>query len=507
MTARPPNILFIQTDQLTASALRAYGDTVCQSPHLDRLAEEGVVFDTAYCNYPLCAPSRFSMASGLLPSKIGAYDNGSEFPSSIPTYAHYLREQGYQTCLSGKMHFVGPDQLHGFEERLTTDIYPSDFSWSADWTDTGRSDPNDDRALRIAGPCRRSVQIDYDDDVCFKAVRKIYDIARSNDERPFFLQASFTHPHDPYLCLKEHWDRYDGLNVPAPEIGALPRDAHDAHSLRLLDLVGMLDKSYPDEWIANAKRAYYGSISYIDDRIGELLTALDDTGLSDNTVIVFTSDHGEMLGERGMWFKRTFFEKSLRVPLIIHAPGRYKPGRVETFSSLLDILPTLLSIASDGNWNDASDVLDGTDLTRFIGQEGVSEIRPVLAEYLSEMTLAPLFMIRRGRFKFITSSADPDLCFDLEEDPNELENIAERPDMERTVAIFRRLASETWDADEITKDVLLSQRRRRLIEDAMGQGARISWDYGEDPGDVVPWYRGQRGYNEWAFEHIPVDKE
>ncbi|MGB7205229.1 MAG: sulfatase-like hydrolase/transferase, partial [Anderseniella sp.] len=125
--SRMPNILFVQVDQLTARSLRAYGDKICHSPNLDRLAENGVVFETAYCNFPLCAPSRFSMATGQLCSTIGAYDNAAEMPASAPTYAHYLRDLGYQTTLSGKMHFIGPDQYHGFETRLTADLYPADF--------------------------------------------------------------------------------------------------------------------------------------------------------------------------------------------------------------------------------------------------------------------------------------------------------------------------------------------------------------------------------------------
>ena len=157
MPPKQPNILFIQTDQLLAQALRIYGDPVCLTPNLDKLARDGAVFETAYCNFPLCGPSRYSMASGQLASRIGAYDNAAEFSSFIPTYAHFLRDAGYQTCLSGKMHFVGPDQLHGFEERLTPDIYPADFTWTPNWEDTSGADANDDRALSISGPCARRV--------------------------------------------------------------------------------------------------------------------------------------------------------------------------------------------------------------------------------------------------------------------------------------------------------------------------------------------------------------
>ena len=131
--AKQPNILFLMVDQLAAPTLPTYGHPIVKAPHISALAAQGVVFDSAYCNFPICAPSRFSLLSGRLPHAIEAYDNGSEFPASIPTMAHYLRQAGYRTTLCGKMHFVGPDQLHGYEERLTTDIYPADFAWTPDW--------------------------------------------------------------------------------------------------------------------------------------------------------------------------------------------------------------------------------------------------------------------------------------------------------------------------------------------------------------------------------------
>ena len=139
--AKRHNILFIQTDQMTAFALKQYGNPIVKTPNLDKLAAQGVVFKNAYCNSPICASSRFSMMSGQLSSRVGAYDNAAEFPAQVPTFAHYLVDLGYRTCLSGKMHFVGPDQLHGFQERVTTDIYPSDFGWTPDWLVEGHQLP------------------------------------------------------------------------------------------------------------------------------------------------------------------------------------------------------------------------------------------------------------------------------------------------------------------------------------------------------------------------------
>lgn len=129
-----PNILYIMADQMAAPLLAFHDkDSPIKTPNLNKLSEEGVTFDSAYCNSPLCAPSRFVMVTGQLPSKIGAYDNASDLPADTPTYAHYLRREGYHTALAGKMHFCGPDQLHGYEQRLTSDIYPGDYGWSVNW--------------------------------------------------------------------------------------------------------------------------------------------------------------------------------------------------------------------------------------------------------------------------------------------------------------------------------------------------------------------------------------
>lgn len=498
----PPNILFIQTDQLTANVLSMYGDPHCQTPHLDELAQNGVVFETAYCNFPLCSPSRASMMTGQLPSRIGAYDNAAELSATIPTYAHYLRDLGYQTCLSGKMHFIGPDQLHGFEERLTTNLYPADFSWAPNWGDEGDRDTNDSRAVTVSGICARSVQIDYDDLVTFNAVQKLYDMAHSDDERPFFMQVSYTHPHEPFLCTQEQWERYDGIDIPLPTVGPMDEAEHDPHSVRILAQFDLLGKSFADEDILRSKRAYYGAVSYIDDKIGELLAALKATGADQNTVILFTSDHGEMLGERGMWFKKTFFENSMRIPLILYGPEYFKPQRVHEFSSLVDLLPTFLGIATGGEWLSTIEPLDGADLTAYLDNDSDYSTRPIYAEYLCETTTAPIFMIRRGPYKFVYCATDPDQLYNVVTDPNERNNLAQDESAAELVATFHEEVQTQWNEEQLTAQIKLSQGRRQLVRRAMQQGKPTSWNHDEPPNADVPWYRGKEGYNEWAFDYL-----
>ena len=329
-----PNVLLIMADQLTPFALGAYGHATVQSPNIDKLAENGVVFDSAYCNSPLCAPSRFSLLTGKLPSNIDAFDNAAYFPSNRPTMAHHFRARGYATSLIGKMHFIGPDQLHGFEDRRTTDIYPADFGWVPDWTSPERIDwwYHGMASVLNAGVAETTNQLDFDDAVGFHAVRTLHDIARADDDRPFFCCVSFTHPHDPYVTRRKYWDLYDAARIDLPRVPAIPYAEMDPHSRRLHDLAEMANVEITEAHIRNARRAYYGNVSYVDDWIGRLLDTLAATGLDGNTLVVFMSDHGDMLGERGLWYKMSFHEWSCRIPLLFHWPGTLPPGGWRTMS-------------------------------------------------------------------------------------------------------------------------------------------------------------------------------
>jgi choline-sulfatase len=459
-------------DQLAAPFVSWHGGPAI-TPELDRLAADGVVFDQAYTPSPLCAPSRFAMMSGRLNSAIGAYDNASEFAASVPTFAHLLRAAGYQTCLVGKMHFVGPDQLHGFEERLTTDIYPADFGWTPNWRDPdSRFDwwfHNMDSVVH-AGVADVSNQLDFDDDVGYHAVRKLRDLARSTDERPWHLTVSFTHPHDPYVARREFWDLYDDSTVPMPVV--VREDVvDDPHSRRLRHVMAADDVSITSDQIRAARRAYFANTSYVDHWVGRLLDVLRRHRMADDTVVVFTADHGDMLGERGLWYKMNFFEHSCRVPLVVHAPGRLDVGRVATPVSLLDLAPTFAELAEVESW----ERFDGASLLPFVDRPDPE--RSVLGEYLGEGAIAPIFMIRRGRWKYVWSRPDPPQLFDLDDDPHERTNLAGHPDLAGVAAEFATEVERRWDTDAIERRVLDSQAARMVIDRAVRQGRYRAWDH------------------------------
>jgi choline-sulfatase len=475
MTKRP-NILFVMADQMAPAFLPIHGHPVVKTPHLSALAERGTVFDSAYCPSPLCAPSRFSMMAGRRPAGIGAYDNAAEFAADVPTFAHYLRQAGYRTALSGKMHFCGPDQLHGFEERLTTDIYPADFGWTPDWEQPERRPSWYHNMLSVvqAGPCQRSNQLDFDEEVIYAARRYLFDTARGADERPFCLVVSMTHPHDPYAILPEYWNRYREADIDLPKLTSSPEPS-DPHWRRLRHVSDADRQEITESHIRRARRAYYGAISYVDDQLGNLLRTLRECGLEGDTIVLFTADHGDMLGERGLWYKMTWHENASRVPLLAKFPGENAGRRVAQSISTIDLLPTLAEIAGDGKAPDYGAPIDGRSLLPHLSGTGGHD--EVLGEYFGEGAIAPLLMIRRGRYKYIRSRPDPEQLYDLAADPLEQVNLAGYPAHAKTVGDFRIEALARWDEEALRAQVVASQRRRHLVASAMSKGQHAPWDY------------------------------
>ncbi len=432
-----PNILILMVDQLAGTLFPDGPAAFLHTPNLARLAERSARFANAYTASPLCAPGRASFMTGMLPSRTHVYDNAAEFASDLPTFAHHLRRAGYATCLSGKMHFVGPDQLHGFEERLTTDIYPADFGWTPDYEHPDRRIDwwyHNLGSVVGAGTAEITNQLDYDDEVAHLSRAKLYDLARRPEPGPWCLTVSFTHPHDPYVARPRHWDLYADCPALDPTVPPIPFAEQDPHSRRLLVAAEHTAFDIRPEHVRSARRGYFASISYVDEKIGELLELLDRLGLADNTVVVFLSDHGDMLGERGLWFKMSFYEGSARVPVMIAAPG-LAPGRVDTPVSTLDLLPTLAELAGI----DPASVAPWTDGVSLAG--GGAGRGPVPMEYAAEGTVAPMVALRDGDFKLVLCEADPPLLHDLARDPHERRNLAGDPaHADRLAALIVRRA-------------------------------------------------------------------
>lgn len=481
-----PNIVVIMADQLVPYLLGAYDHPVVQTPNLDKLAARGVRYDAAYTPYPLCAPARVSLMTGRYASSIGCYDNAAVFPADQPTIAHYLTNHGYDTALTGKMHFVGPDQLHGFRYRLTTDIFPAGLEWVPVTDEDGRF-PRGGHAREYVPPevgVRPWTKfLTYDEETCFRATEFIRERARTTDPDPYFLLASFHNPHDPFHVTQELWDRYEGapIDVPADatdvEVSAMDEWLNETHETDAVDL-------HDADNLRALRRAYYGLVTYVDQKVGEIVEALESTGQLDNTVLMFTSDHGDMLGERGMVQKRCFYEWSSRVPLLIAFPdGRFAGRRITTPVSMMDLAPTILDVAgvpaSDRLPMDAESLLAELVSGPDPGSDPVSDsstTRDVFSEYHVEKVRSACFMVRRENHKYIYIHGYGAQLFDLANDPDERHNLVGDPaaaDIERQL---HNAITARFDVEGIDAAAQESLRRRVVVNNAMVRNG-VRWDY------------------------------
>ncbi|MFT8719047.1 choline-sulfatase [Acetobacter sp.] len=476
MSDQKQNILILMVDQLNGTLWPDGPADFLHVPNLRKLAERSTRFVNTYTASPLCAPARASFMSGQLPSRTGVYDNAAEFASDIPTFAHYLRRAGYYTALSGKMHFVGPDQLHGFEERLTTDIYPADFGWTPDYTKPGERIDwwyHNLGSVTGAGVAEITNQMEYDDEVAYFAAHKLYDLSRRQDDRPWCLTVSFTHPHDPYVARKRFWDLYEDCPALEPTVAPIPFEQQDAHSKRLMLAADYESSHVTPNDVRRSRCAYFANISYIDEKIGELLDILERGDMANNTTVLFVSDHGDMLGERGLWFKMSFFEGSARVPLMVAAPS-LPNVKIEEPVSTLDVLPTLLDLAGL-NLDDARPWIDGKSLVPVA--KGEEARGPVPMEYAAEGSYAPMVGLRDGAWKLVLCELDPPMLMNLELDPNEQSNRASDPTAAETLTSMTQAMNARWDLGRYDAAVRTSQARRHLVYEALRNGNYYPWDF------------------------------
>lgn len=479
-------------DQMAPQLSGAYGHKIVKTPNLEKLCGNGVRFDAAYTNSPICAPARAAMLTGKYISRIGTHDNGVNFPADIPTLAHALRLEGYEVVASGKMHYLGGDQLHGLERRLTQDVYPAGFKWIHDWEAERTNGIKNDKGFLVepgkTGLVPWSNQLNFDEETQFRALeyvrRKFYTTGapRKSQKRPFCLIVSYTQPHSPYCTVKKYWDLYNADEIQPPEI----RDGYEKSEIImdrwLRDYEGIDPELMKDEEaMKQLRRSYFGMISYIDKKVGELLECLENFNLLNTTAVIFASDHGDMVGERGFIEKRVFYEYSSRVPLICSFLGTWTMGKhVKEPVSLVDVLPTLLDLAGA----EFPFQIDGKSFIGHLkpGSTGEKD-RIAISEYLCEGVLSPCFMVRKGKFKYIHVHEHDSQLFNLGDDPHELNNLSGKPRVAEIENELRDIILNTFDCDQIERDVRDKQKRCRYIHQAMMRGVKTMWDMKPNPDD------------------------
>jgi choline-sulfatase len=453
-----PNIVLVISDQHNKKVIGNAGNAIIQTPNLDRLAEEGIRMTDTYCPYPLCAPSRAGFMSAQYPSDIGVYDNrgSASFSSRTPTFAHALGAADYEAVLCGRMHFGNRDPFHGFSARIHGD---TGNAVSSDILGSGMNRTNGQTryAVEVAGHGKNGFQA-FDRSVTDAACEFIQN--RKPGGKPYALVVGLMLPHNPLVCSKEDFDYYHTLlPKPEPEPSSTLDRLHP--TMRMWRERRGVDQLSPEQ-NHRAMAAYYGLVAELDRNLGRITETIRTSEQSANTVIVYTSDHGDMCGEHGMWWKSNFYEGSAGIPLIASWPGHFPAGTVDgSVVSLIDVGPTLLDIAGAPPLPDVS----GRSFLRLLEGKAIPDWpNQVFCEYAGLLGDQPSCMIRSERWKLnYYSEFDSCQLFDLASDPEERNDLAGKAGCSVIVNQLKERIDSRWSATDVLGTQARQQRATEVL--------------------------------------------
>ena len=481
MTDRP-NILFLFSDQHTRKITGCYGDAVVRTPNLDRLAASGVVFDNAYTPSPLCVPARMALLTGRHPYAQRCWTNSDALASDVPTVAHALGRAGYEVTLIGRLHAVGPDQLHGYSRREVGDHSTNWIGGTAHGLGVlDRTNEPFRVSVERSGAGQSAYQL-KDRDVTAAALDYLDELAarrKQREDRPFAMTVGFMLPHQPYVAREADFAHYAG-KVDAPTYAPGDPSAEHPYLQQWREFTGT-DEVTAEE-TARARAAYYGLVTEMDEYIGQVLDALERHGLHENTLIIYTSDHGDQLGERGLWWKQAFYEESIGIPLILSHPKLLPSGeRRPQVVNLIDLAPTMASIA------DAEPLPFGHSRSIWpLARDGSTPwMDETYAEYctdgMSRWTLPEPVrqrMVRSGPWKLVHYDGLRPQLFNLEADPGEQDDLAEKPAYSEMREQLTAKVLAGWSPSKIADQMA----RRRTEKEYVGAWARAT-----DPAESYRW--------------------
>jgi choline-sulfatase len=474
------NVLFIMSDEHSRRVLGAYGNGLVKTPNLDAMAAAGTLFENAYCNCPICVPSRASFATGLYVHETGCWDNAFPYQGTPPSFGHRLHDTGHRCESIGKLHYRSTEDSNGFEN----EILPLHvLNGEGDVQGMLRRPPPKRGSSALAddaGP-GESHYLRYDREIRDAAIAWLKEAGRRKEDKPWCLFVSFVCPHLPLIAPQEFYDLYDRNALPFPDLRD-PADFPDHPVMRAMrDVMGADDYFRDEDHIRVAVAAYYGMVSFLDDNIGRVLTALREAGLEDDTLVVYTSDHGENLGTRTLWGKCNMYEESAGVPLMLKGPGVPAGRRVATPVSLVDCYPTIMDAV--GETALAEDpALAGTSLLRLV--DGADADRAAFCEYHAVGAITGFFMVRFGRYKYVHYDGHRPQLFDLESDPRETRDLAIEPGHEAILAEGEARLRAICDPAEVSARAFADQERRIAelggVEAVMNRGSYL---YTPAPGE------------------------
>lgn len=457
------NTVVIMSDEHDPRIMGCAGHPLVHTPHLDALAARGVRFSNAYTPSPICVPARAAFATGHRVHDIGHWDNALPYIGEVEGWGHVLQKAGVRTASIGKLHYRNEEDPVGFdEEHLPMHVVGGHGMVWASIRDPYVSRFENSRMLgQYIGPGESSYTT-YDRAITETTVQWLKEAA-ARDE-PFVLYVGLVAPHFPLVVPQEYFDLYPAHTLPAPKL--LPRDGHALHPW--VQAYADLDRTEErfkdeDERLA-AFSAYYGLCSYLDHNVGQIMQALDATGLSDNTTVIYTSDHGDNLGARGLWGKSTLYRESVGVPMIIAGPG-ISPGVNETPVDLLDLYPTILESAEIDPAPHMGQ-RPGSSLLQ-VAAAGDDLDRVIFSEYHAVGSNTGAFMVRKGRWKYhYYVRFEPEL-FDVEADPEESRNLAQDPAYHDVLVAMERALREICDPEAV--DVQAKVAQEKLVDSFGGR--------------------------------------
>lgn len=441
----PNNVIVIMTDELRRDTLGCYGNTQVQTPNIDALAVKGQRFDAAYTPSPICVPARAAMATGRYVHETRCWANAVSYHGQIDSWHHKLRENRREATSIGKLHFRSSDDDNGFTEELVP-LHIKDGKGWVHGLMRERDDVFDASGFaKNIGPGEDGYT-DYDRKVCATTLDWLKD---RKDEQGWGLFVSFLRPHYPLTCPAEFYDLYDPEALPAPRA-----DNPDHPVLNGLKRACDYGAPFTPETTKIAVASYYGLCSFVDDMVGQIMHVLRDTSLDENTVVIFTSDHGECLGDRGFWTKMVMYEESAAVPLIMTGPG-IGAGVCKAPVSLIDLYPTVLDITGVPRSDDPAHAVSLLDTI-----ETGDPDRPILSEYHDYGAITGMFMLRQGDWKLVEYPGYAPQLFNLADDPGEETDLAGDPGHAETLERLKASLRQIADPDAVNQLAFADQEAK-----------------------------------------------